>query len=74
MLMTQENQAFTSQLSTLVHEKEVLFAKISEVTNTQYSLQQSHRALKLEKEDILSSYRSILQDKKKLENDCHMLG
>jgi len=74
MLMTQENQSFASQLSTLSHEKEVLLAKITELSNIQYSLQQTYRGLELERDDILTSYRNTLQDKKKLENDCYLLG
>lgn len=74
MLMTQENQAYTSQLSTLAHEKEVLLQKITELTNVQHTMQQNYRALELERDDLVQSYRLVLQEKKKLEHDCHVLG
>ena len=74
MLMTQENQAYTSQLSTLAHEKEVLLQKITELTNVQHTMQQNYRALELERDDLVQSYRTVLQEKKRLEHDCHVLG
>jgi chromosome segregation ATPase len=74
MLMTQENQALTSQLSSLAYEKEQLFGKLSEYTSSQHSLQQSCRALELERDDIIQTYRSALLEKRRLENDCASLG
>ena len=74
MLMTQENQSFASQLSTVVYEKEVLLAKITELNTVLLNLQQSLRASEIEKEDILQAYRNCIQDRKKLEQDCHLLG
>ena len=74
MLMTQENQSFAYQLSTVVYEKEVLLAKITELNTVLLNLQQSLRASEIEKEDILQAYRNCIQDRKKLEQDCHLLG
>ena len=74
MLMTQENQSFAAQLSTVVYEKEVLLAKITELNTVLLNLQQAYRACEIEKEDILQAYRNCIQDRKKLEQDCHLLG
>jgi hypothetical protein len=72
--MTQENQALTSQLSTIAYEKEQLLMKLTEFSNAQHSLQQAYRALELERDDIIQSYRASLQEKKKVETDCQILG
>jgi chromosome segregation ATPase len=68
-LMTRENQALTSELASVSAEKERLKARVGELMQSLAGTQQSFRALEMEKNDLLETYRSVIQDKRRVEGD-----
>ena len=74
MLMTKENQALTSELAEASHERDRMRARIVEFGEVVAGLEHSKRAVEIEKEDILQSYRTVIQEKTKLESDLHAMG
>lgn len=73
-LMTQENQALTSELASSSSECENLRQRLSEVLSINSQSEQMKRALEMERDDLLETYRTVLVDKRKLENDMVALG
>lgn len=73
MLMTKENQAITSELIDITGERDRLRHRISEVIEAISTIEQSRRATELEKNDLLESYRAVLQEKRRLESELHAL-
>jgi len=74
MLMTKENQALTAELADTSMERDRLRSRITEVVQKMASLEQSRRALEVERTDLLDTYRSVLAEKRKLENELNALG
>ena len=74
MLMTKENQALTAELAETTAERDRLRNRISEVVQAMASLEQSRRAVEMERTDLLESYRTVLQEKRRLESDLLALG
>jgi chromosome segregation ATPase len=74
LLMTRENQALTSELAHLSHEKEQSRAKIGELMQTLSSQQQLKVALEVEREDLLDTYRKVVQEKRRLDADMKKMG
>jgi chromosome segregation ATPase len=73
-LMTQENQALTSELASSTSECDSLRQRLSEVLSINSQSEQMKRALEIERDDLLETYRSVIVEKKKLENDLQALG
>jgi len=74
MLMTKENQALTSELADTSTERDRLRNRTAELMQAIASLEQARRAVEIERADLLESYRSILNEKRRLENDLSALG
>jgi chromosome segregation ATPase len=74
MLMTKENQALTSELAETAAERDRLRNRLAEVVQAMASLEQARRAIEIERSDLLDSYRAVLNEKRKLENDLNALG
>lgn len=74
MLMTKENQALTAELADTSMERDRLRSRITDVVQKMSSLEQSRRALEVERTDLLDTYRSVLAEKRKLENELNALG
>jgi chromosome segregation ATPase len=72
-LMTRENQALTSELALVSAEKERLKARVGELMQSLAGTQQSLRALEIEKNDLLETYRSVIQDKRRVEGDLGVM-
>jgi hypothetical protein len=69
MLMTRENQALTSELAETTSERDLLHRKAAEMARSLAGRDQHSRGLEVEREDLLSSYRAVLQEKRTLEAD-----
>ncbi len=74
MLMTKENQALTHELAEITADRDRLRLRITEVVQSMSSLEQSRRAIELERSDLLESYRAVLQEKRKMESELHSLS
>lgn len=74
MLMTKENQALTSELAETASERDRLRHRIAEVVQAMASLEQARRAVEIERSDLLDSYRAVLNEKRRLENDLSSMG
>lgn len=73
-LMTQENQALTTELASTVTECENLRRRLSELSSNNSELEQKKRSIEIERDDLLTAYRGVLIDKKRLENDISVFG
>ena len=74
MLMTKENQALTAELADTSMERDRLRSRVSEVVQKLSSLEQSRKALEVERTDLLDTYRAVLNEKRKLESELNALG
>ena len=74
MLMTKENQALTHELAEITSDRDRLRLRITEVVQSMSSLEQSRRAIEIERSDLLESYRAVLQEKRKMESELHALS
>jgi len=74
MLMTKENQALTSDLAETASERDRLKVRVSELAQGLSTLEQSRRAIEIERNDLLESYRAALQEKRHLENELLAQG
>ena len=74
MLMTKENQALTAQLAETASERDRLRNRTAEVAQALATVEQARRAVEIERADLLESYRSVLNEKRKLENDLNAMG
>ena len=74
MLMTKENQALTAELADAATDRDRLRSKVQEVMARLHTADQAKRALEIEREDLINTYRIVLGDKRKVENELNALG
>ena len=74
MLMTKENQALTTELADVTTERDRLRGKIQELMARLHTTDQGKRALEIERNDLIDTYRIVLGDKRKVENELNALG
>lgn len=74
MLMTKENQALTSELADAATDRDRLRSKVQELMARLHTADQGKRALEIEREDLINTYRIVLGDKRKVENELNALG
>ena len=74
MLMTRENQSVTTELASVCHERDRLKQKVVAYSEQVTSLEHSVRALEVERGDLLETYRTCLQEKRKLEVDLGVMS
>ena len=74
MLMTKENQALTSDLAETASERDRLKARVSDLAQGLSTIEQSRRAIEIERNDLLESYRAALQEKRHLESELLAQG
>jgi chromosome segregation ATPase len=74
MLMTRENQSLTTELASAVHERDRLRQKVAGYAEQVSGLEHSVRALELERGDLLETYRTCLQERRKLEVDLGVMS
>lgn len=73
MLMTKENQALSSELSRLCHERDSFLQQLREHM-TQLQLMESNKhSLEIEKHDLLENYRVVVKEKRKMEDEVRLL-
>lgn len=73
MLMTRENQALTSELVEVSGERDRLQQRLQQVLHASASTEHARRSVEVERSDLLSTYRTVLQEKRKLEDDLTQL-
>lgn len=74
MLMTKENQALTSELADAATDRDRLRSKVQEMMARLHTTDQGKRALEIEREDLINTYRIVLGDKRKVENELNAMG
>jgi predicted nuclease with TOPRIM domain len=72
--MTRENQALTSEMTDIAADRDRLRSRVTEVVQSMAVLEQSRRAIEMERQDLLESYRSVLQEKRRLESELNAVG
>ena len=72
--MTRENQALTTELADTSRERDQLQRKLSELSAAIAGKDYALRALEVEKEELLETYRTVLGEKRKLEADLQAMG
>ena len=73
MLMTRENQALTSELVEVSAERDRLQQRLQQVLHASASTEHARRSVEVERSDLLNTYRTVLQEKRKLEEDLSQL-
>ena len=73
MLMTRENQALTSELVQVSAERDRLQQRLQQVLHASASTEHARRSVEAERADLLNTYRTVLQEKRKLEEDITSL-
>jgi chromosome segregation ATPase len=73
-LLTAENQAVTAELADTVAERDSLFMRIQQLSQAIADMDQSKRALEIERTDLLTAYKTALQEKRQLEADIQNMG
>ena len=74
MLMTKENQALTAELAETSSDRDRLRSRVTEVIQKMSSLEHARKSLEVERGDLLNTYRLVLSEKRKLENELSALG
>jgi chromosome segregation ATPase len=74
MLMTKENQALTNELAECATDRDRMRSKVQELMARLHTTDQGKRALEIEREDLINTYRVVLGDKRKVENELNALG
>lgn len=74
LLMTKENQALTSELAITTSERDAARLQLHEHMQTTAEVEQSRRALEIEKNDLLETYRTVINEKRKLESELEKMG
>jgi chromosome segregation ATPase len=74
MLMTRENQSLTTELASAAHERDRLKQKVAGYAEQVSSLEHSVRALEIERGDLLETYRTCLQERRKYEVDLGVMS
>ena len=73
MLMTRENQALTSELATVSIERDNLTKRVQELQQRISQHERAYHILEVEKNDLLATYRIVLQEKRQIEEDIRLL-
>lgn len=73
MLMTRENQALTSELVEACADRDRLQQRLQQVLHASASTEHARRSVEVERCDLLNTYRAVLQEKRKLEEDLNSL-
>jgi predicted nuclease with TOPRIM domain len=74
LLMTREHQALSTVLADACGEKERLQRKAAELAQAVAVKEHGRRAIEIEKEDLLQTYRAVLGEKRQLETDLQTMG
>ena len=74
MLMTKENQALTGELAETSSDRDRLRKKLQESMHRMHNLEQARRALEIERTDLIDTYRTVLSEKRRMENELNALG
>ncbi|CAE7845106.1 unnamed protein product, partial [Symbiodinium microadriaticum] len=73
LLMTKENQSLTSELAITSADRSKYQKAVMELNEDVAALQQTVRALEIERGDLLQTYRTCLQEKRKCEVDLNAM-
>ena len=73
MAMTRENQALTSELVQVSRERDQLQQRLQHVLHQSAGNEHARRAAEVERTDLLNTYRAVLQEKRRLEEDVASL-
>ena len=73
-LMTRENQSVTTELAAVSNERDRLKQKVMQFHEQINELEHSVRALEIERGDLLETYRTCLQEKRKYEVDLNVMS
>jgi chromosome segregation ATPase len=75
LVTTQNNcAAVTAELAVTVAERDSLFMRIQQLSQAIADMDQSKRALEIERTDLLTAYKTALQEKRQLEADIQNMG
>ena len=69
MLMTRENQALTSELVEMSAERDRLQQRLQQVLHVSAEREHARRCVETERTELVNTYRVVLQEKRKLEED-----
>lgn len=69
LLMTQENQALSRDLSAVLSERDTLRHQLREVHQSLQTVESDRHALEIEKQDILENFRAVAKEKRRCEED-----
>ena len=73
-LMTRENQSVTTELAAVSHTRERLQQRVANYSEQVSALEHSVRALEVERGDLLETYRTCLQERRKFEVDLSVMS
>ena len=73
-LMTRENQVLTSELADACGESETLRSHLMHLRERVAALEMEHKAVYVEKEDLLQAYRSLIQERRRLQKDLELMS
>jgi len=69
MLMTRENQALHSELVEMSAERDRLQQRLQQVLHVSAEREHARRCVETERTELVNTYRVVLQEKRKLEED-----